>query len=235
MTLNDRKCQNASKCLLGNGTESKNNTSYILQDNFNAFGFVETQFFCRERGRVDLDCALVWVPGSHFLTKSPCGGPLSSIFQTKNLVSMVKKKIIGYRISSTGLRLEELILLPFLIQFDSFLKHNGNFSLINNMEYIYIMTLNDRKCQNASKCLLGNGTESKNNTSYILQDNFNAFGFVETQFFCRERGRVDLDCALVWVPGSHFLTKSPCGVQGGLDWTEIAHAQLNHGTNNMRP
>ena len=32
-----------------------------------------------------------------------------------------------------------------------------------------------------------------------------------------------------------FLTKSPCGAPGGPDWTKIAHAQRDHGTNNMRP
>ena len=30
--------------------------------------------------------------------------------------------------------------LIFLIQFDSFTKYNGNFSLINNMDYMSIMT-----------------------------------------------------------------------------------------------
>ena len=30
-----------------------------------------------------------------------------------------------------------------------------------------------------------------------------------------------------------FLTKSSCGAPGGMDWTKIAHAQLDHGTNNM--
>ena len=32
-----------------------------------------------------------------------------------------------------------------------------------------------------------------------------------------------------------FFTKSPCGAPAGPDWTKIAHAQLDHGTNNMRP
>ena len=30
-----------------------------------------------------------------------------------------------------------------------------------------------------------------------------------------------------------LLTKSPCWVPGGLDWTKIAHAQLDHAANKM--
>ena len=44
------------------------------------------------------------------------------------------------------------------------------------MEYMCIITQNDRKCQNASKCLLRNGTESIDTSSYILLDPSNAFG-----------------------------------------------------------
>ena len=39
-----------------------------------------------------------------------------------------------------------------------------------------IITQNDRKCQNASKCLLQNGTESNDTSSYILLGHSNAFG-----------------------------------------------------------
>ena len=39
-----------------------------------------------------------------------------------------------------------------------------------------IITQNDRKCQNASKCLLRNGTESNDISSYIFLDHSNAFG-----------------------------------------------------------
>ena len=39
-----------------------------------------------------------------------------------------------------------------------------------------IITQNDRKCQNVSKCLLLNGTESNDTSSYILLDHSNAFG-----------------------------------------------------------
>ena len=90
----------------------------------------------------------------------------------------------GYRIRYAGLRPVELkcFFLPFLIQFDSFTKHNGNFTLINNIEYMYF-TYNDRKCQKASKCLLRNGTKSKNTYSYILLDHFNAFGLSRNKLF----------------------------------------------------
>ena len=53
-------------------------------------------------------------------------------------------------------------------------KLYGDFSLINNMEYMCIITQNDRKCQNASKCLLRNDTESNDTSSYILLDHSNA-------------------------------------------------------------
>ena len=79
------------------------------------------------------------------------------------------------------------LFFTFLIQFDSFTKCNGNFSLINNMDYMSIMTLNDRKCQNALKCFLRNGTESKNTSSYILFDHLYAFGLSRNNFFCRKQ------------------------------------------------
>ena len=39
-----------------------------------------------------------------------------------------------------------------------------------------IITQNDRKCQNTSKYLLRNGTESNDTSSYILSDHSNGFG-----------------------------------------------------------
>ena len=39
---------------------------------------------------------------------------------------------------------------------------------IHCMEYMYIITQNDRKCQNALKCLLRNGTKSNDTSSYII-------------------------------------------------------------------
>ena len=53
------------------------------------------------------------------------------------------------------------------------------------MEYMYIMTQNDRKCQNASKCLLGNSTESNDTSSYILLDHSNAFSLSGGIFWSR--------------------------------------------------
>ena len=48
-----------------------------------------------------------------------------------------------------------------------------------------IITQNDRKCQNASKCLLRNGTESKDTSSYILLDHSNAFNLSGGNFLSR--------------------------------------------------
>ena len=48
-----------------------------------------------------------------------------------------------------------------------------------------IITQNDRKCQNASKCLLRNGTESNNTSPYILLDHSNAFGLSGGNFLSR--------------------------------------------------
>ena len=48
-----------------------------------------------------------------------------------------------------------------------------------------IITQNDRKCQNASKCLLRNGTESNNTSSYILLGHSNAFGLSGGNFLSR--------------------------------------------------
>ena len=48
-----------------------------------------------------------------------------------------------------------------------------------------IITQNDRKCQNASKYLLRNGTESNDTSSYILLDHSNAFGLSGGNFLSR--------------------------------------------------
>ena len=48
-----------------------------------------------------------------------------------------------------------------------------------------IITQNDRKCQNASKCLLRNGTESNDTSSYILLAHSNAFGLSGKKFLSR--------------------------------------------------
>ena len=48
-----------------------------------------------------------------------------------------------------------------------------------------IITQNNRKCQNASKCLLQNGTESNDTSSYILLGQSNAFGLSGRNFLSR--------------------------------------------------
>ena len=66
-------------------------------------------------------------------------------------------------------------------------KLNGDFSLINYMEYMYRISQNDRKCQNASKCLFRNGTKSNDTSSYILWDHSNAFGLSGGNFFVENK------------------------------------------------
>ena len=61
-----------------------------------------------------------------------------------------------------------------------------------------------QKGQNASKCLLRNGTDRKKTSSHIILDPSNAFGFSRT-IFCRKqwgKGGI-LDHVLFWAPG-HF-------------------------------
>ena len=48
-----------------------------------------------------------------------------------------------------------------------------------------IITQNDRKCKNTSKCLLRNGTESNDTSSYILLDHSNSFGLSGGNFLSR--------------------------------------------------
>ena len=43
ITPKDMKCQNASKCLLRKGTESKDTSSHTLLDHSNAFGLSRTK------------------------------------------------------------------------------------------------------------------------------------------------------------------------------------------------
>ena len=52
---------------------------------------------------------------------------------------------------------------------------------------VCIITQNDRKCQNASKCLLRNGTESNDTSSYILLGHSNAFGLSGGNFFVENK------------------------------------------------
>ena len=53
------------------------------------------------------------------------------------------------------------------------------------IHYMCIITQNNRKCQNASKCLLRNGTESNDTSSYILLHHSNAFGLSGGNFLSR--------------------------------------------------
>ena len=99
--------------------------------------------------------------------------------------------------------------------------------------YMCIFTQNNRKCQNASKCLLRNGTESSDTSSYILLHHSNAFGLSGGNFLSRtslpepilsgERGVCE------------FSTIPPFGAPLQFDWTKLAHAQLGYGAYNIRP
>ena len=56
---------------------------------------------------------------------------------------------------------------------------------VSQSNLLYPITQNDRKCQNASKCLLRNGTESNDTSSYILLDHSNAFNLSGENFLSR--------------------------------------------------
>ena len=97
-----------------------------------------------------------------------------------------------------------------------------------------IITQNDRKCQNASKCLLRNGTESNNTSSYILLDHSNAFNLSEGNFL----SRTSLPEPILSGEGGVcviFSTIPPFGAPLHFDWTKLAHAQLGCGAFNIRP
>ena len=72
ITQNDRKCQNASKCLLRNGTESNHTSSYILLDHSNAFGLSGGNFLSRTSLPEPI---LSGEGGDEFSTISPFGAP----------------------------------------------------------------------------------------------------------------------------------------------------------------
>ena len=96
-----------------------------------------------------------------------------------------------------------------------------------------IITQNDRKCQNASKCLLRNGTES-NDTSYILLDHSNAFGLLGGNFLSRKSLPEPILSGEGGV-GVEFSTIPPFGAPLHFDWTQLAHAQLGYEAYNIRP
>ena len=101
------------------------------------------------------------------------------------------------------------------------------------MEYICIITQNDRKCQNASKCLLRNGTESNDTSSYILLDHSNAFGLSGGNIL----SRTSLPEPILSGKGGgvEFSTTPSFGAPLHFDWTKLAHAQLGYGAYNIRP
>ena len=87
---------------------------------------------------------------------------------------------------------------------------------------VCIITQNDRKCQNASKCLLRNGTESNNTSSYILSDHSNAFNLSGANFFVENK----LTRAyLKWGKGGglNFSTIPPFGAPLHFDWNWHMH------------
>ena len=96
-----------------------------------------------------------------------------------------------------------------------------------------IITQNDRKCQNASKCLLRNGTESNDTSSYILLDHSNAFNLSGGNFL----SRTSLPEPILSGEGGgvNFSTIPPFGAPLHFDWTKLAHAQLGYGAFNIRP
>ena len=85
------------------------------------------------------------------------------------------------------------------------------------MEYMCIITKDDRKCQNVSKCLLRNGTESNNTFSYILLDHSNAFGLSGGNFFVENK----FTRAYLKVLILTFLLKPLNGIQGNLTGSKI--------------
>ena len=98
------------------------------------------------------------------------------------------------------------------------------------MEYMCIITQNDRKCQNASKCLLRNGTESNDTFSYILLDHSNAFGLSGGNILSRTSLPEPK-----WGRGGEFSTIPSFWAPLHFDWTKLAHAQLGYGAFNIRP
>ena len=95
-----------------------------------------------------------------------------------------------------------------------------------------IITQNDRKCQNASKCLLRNGTESNDTSSYILLDHSNAFNLSGGNFLSRTSLPEPI---LSGEGGGEFFNYSPFWGPLHFDWTKLAHAQLGYGAFNIRP
>ena len=75
------------------------------------------------------------------------------------------------------------------------------------MECMCIITQNNRKCQNVSNCLLRNGIESNDTSSYILLDHTNAFGLSGGHFL----SRTSLPEPILSREGGEFSTIPPFG------------------------
>ena len=95
-----------------------------------------------------------------------------------------------------------------------------------------IITQIDRKCQNASQCLLRNGAESNDTSSYILLGHSNAFGLSGGNFL----SRTSLPEPIISGEGGDEFSAIPhFGTPLHFDWTKLAHAQLGYGAYNIRP
>ena len=100
---------------------------------------------------------------------------------------------------------------------------------------ICIITQNDRKRQNASKCLLRNGTESNDTSSYILLDHSNAFNLSGGNFLSRTSLPEPILSGECGGGGVEFSTIPPFEAPMHFDWTKLAHAHLGYGAFNIRP
>ena len=96
-----------------------------------------------------------------------------------------------------------------------------------------IITQNNRKCQNASKCLIQNGTESNDTSSYIILDHSNAFNLSGGNYL----SRASLPEPILSGEGGgvNFSTIPPFGAPLHFECTKLAHAQLGYGAFNIRP
>ena len=94
------------------------------------------------------------------------------------------------------------------------------------------MTQIDRKCQKRVKCLLRNGTQSNDTSSYILSDNSNAFGLSGGIFLSRTSLPEPI---LSGEGGVEFSTFPPFEAPLHFDMTKLADAQLGYGAYNIRP
>ena len=121
------------------------------------------------------------------------------------------------------------------VQFDRKTSVSQSNLLYPYMEYMCINTQNDRKCQNASKCLLWNGTESNDTSSYILLDHCNAFGLSGGNFLTRTSLPEPILSGEGGGVNFQLSTIPPFGAPSHFDWTKLAHAQLGYGAYNIRP